>query len=327
MPGAQQLELLRRLNLAGSDDPALADRVLHTSAAGRGHGDLPLGDTAPGAFGARGVDPEALPPYELVRVASVLLGQDLVARGAEQPEPGPVRPWRLRYRLVGDPLVVDATTRHLTARGRPPGGRLPFVVVAAGPLDTLLAHTWSQRSLEHGSGRWGAWLRFWSQRDQLPPRLDLPGAVRRWSPRRPFVRIVTDPSRLARSLGVLRLPQVPVPGADQVELARRVAPVVGLLAPASERPGLMRTFAAALPETATPPVSLPEWARPWADTAAQRLIRELRRADYPVVGDLADLAPRPDSAPTAPTGAALERLVLDLAIRMLVESHTRGGQR
>jgi hypothetical protein len=47
------------------------------------------------------------------------------------------------------------------------------------------------------------------------------------------------------------------------------------------------------------------------------MTRRLTRAGYPVVGDLADLAPR-----TAPTGAATgadDQQVLDLAIRMIVD--------
>ena len=42
LPGAQQLELLRRLNLAGRPSAALATRVLEASAPGRGTPDLQL---------------------------------------------------------------------------------------------------------------------------------------------------------------------------------------------------------------------------------------------------------------------------------------------
>jgi hypothetical protein len=335
LPGAQQLELLRRLNMAagssahargGSDHlrTQLAERVLRAPAAGRGRADLPLVGVGPVGFGPRPVDPADLPAGELLRVASVLLAQDLVSLGPDHLESSWTRPWRLRYRLVGDPLLAAATTRHLTRRGRPPGGVRPFVVVAAtSPLDELLAHTWTQRCFEHGARPWPDWLRFWSERGQLPPRADLVASVRRWSRWRPFVRIVTDPSRLPRALGVRRIPPMRTPGADQAELARRVAAVVGLLVPADQRPDLMRTFLARLPETSTPPVSIPASARPWIDAAAQRMVRDLRRADYPVVGDLADLVPSGDHADPGPAGAGLDQLVLDLAARMLVDPDWR----
>ncbi len=53
-----------------------------------------------------------------------------------------------------------------------------------------------------------------------------------------------------------------------------------------------------------------------------RLTRHLTRAGYPVVGDLADLAPR--AAPAAVAGAD-DRQVLDLAIRMVVDPGWRTG--
>ena len=94
LPGAQQLELLRRLNLASGssarprgghdrDRTRLADRVLATPAAGRGKADLPLLGLPHHGFGAGPVDPSTIGPHELLRVASVLLADDLVALGAD----------------------------------------------------------------------------------------------------------------------------------------------------------------------------------------------------------------------------------------------------
>lgn len=329
-PGAQQLELLRRLNGASGTRPrpVLADRVLAAPAAGRGRTDLPLVGAVTNGFGALPVNPADLPDRELVRVASSLLAQDLVSRGADPAPATWTRPWRRRVRVVGDPLVVATTTDALAARGRPQGGVLPHVVVAAGPLDVLLAHTWTRRCFEHGSRPWRDWVGFWQGRRELPPRVDLAAAVRRRHGRRPLVRIVTDPSRLASAVGVRKLPVERVPGADQAELARRVASVVGLLAPSEQRPELMRTFQARVPATTTPTVAVPRSARAWLEDAAERLIRDLRRADYPVLGDLADLMPRfADVTPAGPVGAELDRAVLDLALRMLVTDQGDGQMR
>jgi hypothetical protein len=329
LPGAQQLELLRRVNLAlGSsaqahrgDDIArtrLSDRVLAAPAAGRGQADLPLvGVGAPG-FGPRPVDPSDVSARELLRVAAALLADDLVTLGADPVSTSWRRPWRRRFRLVGDPVLVGALRRDLLARGRPEGGPRPLLVAVGAPLDDLLAHTWTQRCFETGATPWAEWLRYWRERDQLPARADLLASVRRWNARRPFVRIVTDLERLPRQLGVRSLPPVRVPGADQAELARRVAAVLGLKVPAHERPALMRTLQRRIPDTGVAPVGVPAREREWVTSSAARMSRGLTRAGYPVVGDLADLAPR-EAWTAAPGPAAAEQQVLDLAVTMLVD--------
>lgn len=323
LPGAQQLELLRRLNLAlGSSTPPrgertrLAERVLAAPAAGRGKADLPLVGIPHRGFGAAPVDPAAISAHELLRVASVVLADDLVALGPDPVATSWSRPWRRRFRLVGDPLVAAATREHLLGLGRPEGGPRPFVVVVGRPLDELLAHTWTQRCFETGATPWAEWLRFWRERDQLPARADLLASVHRWGGRRPFVRVVTDTDLLPRQVGVRSLPPVAVPGADQAELARRVAAVVGLRIERQARPGLMRTLRRRIPHSGVAPVGVPARERAWVARSAARTIRGVSRAGYAVVGNLADLEPR--AATAGPTGPD-DRQVLDLAIRMLVD--------
>lgn len=326
VPGAQQLELLRRIN-STADAPvpaALVDRVLAAPAAGRGKADLPLAGLPAPSYGPRPVDPSLMDPRELLRVASVLLADDLVGLGPDPVRTSWARPWRRRFRLVGDPIVTASAREHLLARGRPEGGPRPFVVAVGAPLDDLLAHTWTQRCFEHGSRPWADWLRFWRERDQLPARVDLVDSVRRWGGRRPFVRVVTDLTRLPGQVGVRHLPEVRTPGADQAELARRIAAVVGLRAPAAERPALMRTLQRRIPDTGVAPVGVPAGEQEWVTGSAARLGRQVSRAGYPVVGDLADLGPR--AAPDAAAGAD-DQQVLDLAIRMIVDPtwRTPGG--
>jgi hypothetical protein len=336
LPGAQQLELLRRLNLAlGSsarprgdhdlDRTRLADRVLATPAAGRGKADLPLLGLPHHGFGAGPVDPSTVGPHELLRVASVLLADDLVALGADPVATSWARPWRRRFRLVGDPVVTVALREHLVARGRPEGGPRPFVVAVGRPLDELLAHTWTQRCFETGATPWAEWLRFWRERDQLPDRADLVGSVRRWHGRRPFVRVVTDLDLLPRQVGVRTLPSVRVPGADQAELARRVAAVVGLRVPAHERPGLMRTLQRRIPDSGVAPVVVPPRERDWVAASAARTVRGVTRAGYSVVGDLADLEPRAAASGASGPPGPDDGQVLDLAIRMVVDPAWRAG--
>ncbi len=104
LPGAQQLALLRRLNVAadaaGRRVPLpTADRVLAAGVSGRGRGDLPVaGADEPERFGLRPVDPDELPDDELLRVAAGLIADDrrrdrrCRARGADAARPCPFRP-------------------------------------------------------------------------------------------------------------------------------------------------------------------------------------------------------------------------------------------
>ena len=329
LPGAQQLELLRRVN-ASAQEPGrlprgLADRILAASAAGRGRSDLPLSGAGEPAYGPRPVDPGELGAADLVRVASVLLAEDAVALWEAEPAAPRTRRWRRRYRLLGDPLVAAQARAALVADGRPEGGPKPVFVVVAGPFDDLLAHTWTQRCFEHGTRSWPQWLRFWRERDQLPPRLDPVAAVRRWRVDPQLVRVVTDRPRLAGEVGVRRLPATRIPGADQAELARRIAAVTGLLTPAHQRPAVMAPLAARLPAAGLAPVAVPDEHRDWVQDMAARVTRELRHAGYPVVGDITDLTPR-FGAEASPGGAELEGRVLDLAIGMLVDPGWRTGE-
>ncbi len=322
LPGAQQLELLRRLNLSVSSDSLhrghshlstrLADRVLTAAAPGRGKPDLALLGVEDSPYGPRPVDPSLLRPHELIRVATSVLAEDVVALGVPAPERHLRRVWHRNYRVAGDPIAAAAVRDHLTSRGRPPGGHGAQTLVLGGPLDRLLADVWTRRCFERGTGGWTEWLRFWQQRDELPPRIDLAGVAERQHGR---VSVVLDLSRLPALLGVRQLPPPTRPGADASELARRIATVVGLLVPADERAGLMtNTLLPRMPMTGMPPVSLPEEHREWVHAAAERMARRLSRAGYPVVGDPATVLP----TESAPNEATPEQ-VLALAVRMLVD--------
>ena len=87
LPGAQQLELLRRLNLAApAAGRRLADRILAAVATGRGRPDLELVGVAPARpFGFPPVDPSELSDGELLRVAVGLVAD--VLAGLDTPSP------------------------------------------------------------------------------------------------------------------------------------------------------------------------------------------------------------------------------------------------
>ena len=254
------------------------------------------------------------------RVATSLLAEDLVALGVREPRRSLRRSWRGPLRVAGDPVEAAHVRTLLAGRGRAGGPGSP-VVIMGGPLDQMLADTWTRRCFERGSGGWLEWLRFWRQRGDLPPRIDLPAVADRHLgiPGTPEVRVVLDPALVPGLLGRRRVPAATRPGADAAELARRIATVVGLLVPTEQRAALMtHTLLPRMPHTQTPPVTLPEEHRDWVAAAAERMARRLRRAGYPVLGDPASLVPVESAAPAAPPVARGE-LVLDLGIRMLVD--------
>ena len=325
VPGAQQLELLRRTNLVGRPDAGLVDRILAASAPGRGRPDLELvGAAAQSPFGARPVDPGELPERELLRVAAHLIAEDVVAAGVPPtPVPALPRPWRRRYRLVGDPLVADPLRRELLQRGRGPRGGGDVVVVAA-DLARMLGDTWTARCFGQGAAPWPDWLEGWRHRRRVPPRIDVARVASTWAARRGVerVHVVLDPAALPGLVGVRRLAEPPRPSADAAELARRVASMLGLMVTPPVRGRLMaerfRPWVASAPGR---PVDVPLEHRAWVGERAAAMAREVRRAGYPVHGDPDALVPRP-TPPTLPghDGA------LELAVRTLLHGPDAGDE-
>lgn len=317
LPGAQQLELLRRLNLAGRPSDALRAQVLDSVAAGRGSQDLPLaGDGPTPAFGPRPVDPGALPPGELLRVATSVLAQQLVTLGTP---PGPPArrawPWRRRYRLLGDPALVVPLRRALLERGRPPGGTGARVWIAGTALDRMLGDVWTERCFGLGVGTWTAWVGGLEQHRRVPDRVDLPRIAEHWArlagPHR--VSVVLTPGALPGLLGAPPAPPATV-SADAAELARRLGPVLALLLPEARRARLLHeVLRPRLARLAGDPPGLPEAQRAWAEQRARRMGHALARGDYAVVGDPQLVLP--DGRGTLPTGAG----ALEVAVRVLRE--------
>jgi hypothetical protein len=317
LPGAQQLELLRRLNQLRLPSPELAERVLGASAPGRGRPDLGLVGVLPeSAFGPPPVDPAGLPADELVRVATALIAEDVVAAG-DPLEPRTPRLLRRRYRLLGDPGVTDWLRDLLLADGRPPGGRSATVVVTGTDLPTMLANVWAARSVGAGVRPWPEWLAAVIRRRRLPERIDLPALAEAWVPRVGASRVhvvLDDPRRVARLAGVRRRFAAARPlSADAVELARRTAPVVGTLVTAERRTALMRhRLLPVLAAHPGPSLRVPRRYDPWLAERTADLRRRLAAGGYSVHGTLPE--PTERRGVTAPN----EERVLALAMRVLL---------
>jgi hypothetical protein len=320
VPGAQQLELVRRLNLAGAPAPRLVERVLAAGAPGRGQPDLELvGAARESRFGPQPVDPATVPDDELLRVAVGILAEDVVARGLPAPpKEGRPRPWRRHYELHGDPELAAPIRADLLARGRPPGGGVPVHVIVATDLGRMLAHVWTTRAFGSGIPAWQGWLRTVERHGSLPAPIDpLVTARTRTGDATPDrIHIVFDHDALPRLLGVRRLPERPPElAAEAPDLARRISGVAGLLVPDHQRKALMRrTVRPLLAQEPGRPLSVPEQHHSWLRDHAARIADGLSRAGYPVHGDPAALAP----VRTAGVDAPAPRSTLALATRMML---------
>lgn len=327
LPGAQQLELLRRLNLEGRPSAALADRVIAASAPGRGMPDLQLvGAADESPFGPRPVEPTDLPDAELTRVATGLIAEDVVAAGAPDDAPrGHPRPWRTRYRLVGDSWLADPIRTELVRRGRPPGDRGATVYVLGTDLATMLVDAWTARSFAEGGAGWRDWLDPYTRSGRVPPRTDLVATAETWVGRvgRERVELVLDPALLPPLVGVRRpLPTPPVLSADAVDLVRGVGAALGLLVLPDLRAKLLRhTLAPRLARAPGRPLGVPEEHAEWVHRRAARMRDALLSAGYAVHGDPDLLVPAPEAmaagADPADTG------VLTVALRLLLEPQPR----
>ena len=322
LPGAQQLELLRRLNAAGRVPAHVATRVLEASAAGRGLPDLPLaGGAQPRPYGPLPVDPADLPDDELLRVASSVIADDVVAAGVPEPvRRGLPRPWRRRYRLAGDPVLAEPRSADLLTRGHRSPGRYSPVLVLGTDLGQMLVDAWTARSIDEGTDPWRQWIDRAARADNPPERVDLVRTAAHWreeaGPRR--VRVVLDLDELPGLVGENRaLDAGRGLSADAVDLVRRVGLVVGVLAVPAERRALVRAnLLPRLVDAPGEPLVLPERHSRAVRAMANRQRDDLIEGGYAVVGRPDSLLPVERPGVTEPAAAG----VLALALHLLLEN-------
>jgi hypothetical protein len=301
--------------------------VVTASAPGRGRPDLELvGVDEDRRFGPPAVDPADLPDEELLRVATGLLAEDVVAAGSAAPQqPRRTRRLRTRYELAGDPWLVPAFTAQLVAGGRPPGGRGRAVHVLGADVATMLGHAWTASCLGDGAPSWPEFLAKLRSRQRLPPRLDLVATAERFlaRPHTGRVDVVLDPGALPALVGVRRLGAVPDLAVPAGDLARQVGVALSLLVTPPVQARLLRQ--ALLPRLAGVPGARPEVPheqRDWVEDVATRLRRRLLRTGYPVVGGPDRLLPRWPTAGSPGIRDHHQGRVLDLAIGLLLEPVT-----
>jgi hypothetical protein len=332
LPGAIQLEVLRRLNLmTRSSQGALADRILESSAPGRGQPDLQLaGAVAWSGFGPPPVDPGQIKAGELVRLAVGVLAELTV-----DADPGPVEtprrprrlPWRRGFHIVGNPLAGQQTREALAGAGRHSGRRRPVAVVLADDLGGMFADLWCWR-VRHGlSTPFPSWVGTWAARDVLPPPLDPAAVAARWARRvgRGNVHVVVQrhpEAEVARIVGARR----PVDGAHAglsgaaCQLVRDVNGVLRVLVDADRHQHLLDTVLLPwLAEEHGPRLDVPRRHQEWVRRRAERLREELAAGRYALHGDL-------DLLVAAPAGARprSDQAVLEVALRTLLRTKEEG---
>ncbi len=339
VPGAAQLEVVRRLALAGGapDFSQLADGVLALSGPGRGLPELPLpGSPVREGTGPRPLDPAEIPAQELIRVAEgVLVAQVL---GHPVPAPAPPsnrhRPWQPAYRLVGAPVTAPRTSQALARAGRGEGGRRPRVLLVALPFDQLMGEVWSVRVQRSSDARWPRFWARWRKSDHLPVSADLVGLAEHWAAkvgrRRVEVVFAADPAdaaqRVASLLGrTVDVPAEPSLSAESVELLRGVNRVLSIAVPESRHLELLSGVLVDLVAGPGQPwLAAPSGVRDWAVARSTRMVEELLEGGYAVHGEPGLLVPDLRSGhPDAPDPEVTLEIALHACLRAFGHEESR----
>lgn len=347
LPGAAQLELVRRLSTAGGpaglpDFAGLADLVLATTGPGRGLLDVPLPwrGTTP-TTGTPPVEPDALPPEELVRAAVGALVPLLAALPPTPPAPESRRwrPWRPGFVLAGAPTTVAVVRTALLENGLREGGSRATHLVLGGPLDELMAQHWAVRVRRGAALRWQRLWRAAEAKDRVPPSVDLrtiaAGLAERHGPQRVHVVVADDPvdvlAHVADVLGVAGLTpgQSTAPQVLATDLLRRLNPALTLAVGPERRrrlaDGVWTELAGGEPPTS---LAIPSGRFGWAVAAGERMAVELSSGRYAVHGDPGLVVPvRRAGVPRAPEPEAVLAHALTVIGRAWRAGRTDAGGR
>lgn len=295
IPGAQHLEVVRRLNLTEPASSHLAEIVLHTSGPGRGQQDLDLAGIGDRGFGALPIDPSDVPAGELLRVASGALADlTLTTRPRIRPEVRRPRRRRTHYRLTGDPLLAAAFRRQLRGQGRPQGGRHPQVVVLLSDYGTYLADVWAARARRGNGPPWQQWIGRFAGKEGLPQRTDILVQAARWADRvgRSRVHLAFAAADVARITGAAQLRSPRRLSHAALEVVRHTSTGLRLVVDEERRTELVsRTLVPWLRDAdddALPGPVLPRRHHGWLAREAARIRDGLAAAGYPVPGESLD---------------------------------------
>jgi len=312
LPGAAQLELVRRLAAQVGGDPLpdfhrLADLVLTTAGPGRGLVDVPLpwrGDSTgtSARIGTPPVEPDQLPAEEILRIAAGVLAR-LLATASRVPDrrrPRTWRRWRRGFTLLGAPTTVDLVRAALRARGLREGGTRTTYLVLGGPLEDLMAQRWSSRVRAGAGLRWQSLWRTAATNDRVPPGIALPTIAAHladeFDPARVHVVLADDASATLALVGeVLGVSTDPIAGRSDVlatDLLRRVNPALTLAVGEDVRRQIVGHVWPEISSGEDPgPLGAPDAQLDWAIAAGERMATRLSGGRYAVHGEPALVVP------------------------------------
>lgn len=265
-PGAAQLELARRVNEAGAR-PTVVRRILTTGAPFRGQQEfLVRGVAEVRDYGPVPVDPAEVPRQELVRVGVGALAEELASRVPPPARPRRPRPWD-RFRGSG------------------------VLALPLAPVDHLLYDAWAARARRGRVLAWRRWTVRLARTDRVPEPLQFERRAQRWLATGFRRRVEVTPEASGRPVA-----------ADSVELVRQVHMLLGGLLAPDERDRLAQQLLSPWlgQRIGDRRLRLPDEVRAWATTLGERIAEDVRRAGYPVRGNLATLTQLDTAAPQRP---------------------------
>lgn len=265
-PGAAQLELARRVNLAGGRGEVVR-RILATGAPARGRQEfLVSGVAETRGYGPMPIDPAEVPDAELIRVGVGVLTEHLAA---------------------AVPPVQPAATRGRLSRFRGNG----VLTLPLAPVDRLLHDAWVTRARRGPVLPWQRWTVRLARADRVPPSMLFVSRGEHWLATGFRRRVELSPAALP-----------PPIDAGAADLVRRIQPLLGGLLDREQRDRLAVQVLAPWLErrTGVRRLTLPVEARAWAVGLAERMAADVRRAGYPVRGDLTVLTEIDTGGPERP---------------------------
>lgn len=310
LPGAGQLELVRRLAMERAPEHArLAELVFGTAGGGRGRVDVPLpwpADDTPDhggpVIGTPPVASDELSADEVLRVAAAVLVRLLAAA---RPEPAEGRgrswrPWRRGVTLLGAPATVALLRGALHERGLREGGARTTYLVVGAPLEELMAQRWSARVRAGAGMRWQRMWRTAEVHDRVPPGIAVPALAARLAdevgPSRVHVILGADADAAALLVGeVLGIELGSFEDRHDslaTDLLRRVNPLLTLAVGEDRRREIVTRV---WPEVAagedSGPLGVPAGHWDWAVRTGERMATALTSGRYAVHGDPALVVP------------------------------------
>ncbi|MEP6815659.1 MAG: hypothetical protein ABI873_08930 [Marmoricola sp.] len=317
LPTAAQLEVVRLLaereRLGGEHrDPSfarLAALVIGTPVGGRGLVDVPLAwPESPQVVGARAVEPDDLPPDELLRVCVSAIVRTTLSDslGPGRPVKAHRRPWRRAFVVAGVSAHAESVRAALLDAGQVEGGRRPTVLVVGAPLDVMMAMHWRRR-VEAGAGV--RWRRVWSgsaARDALPAPVDVAALADDWASRvgaeNVHVVLERDPADAVTVAGRVLdvgLGSVDDQSADvvQTDLLRRINQMLAIRGSEATRAFRASVFGQFLFRSSRgEPLGVPDRQLGWAVEQAEAMATRLGAGCYAVHGDPRVVVPSSDAA-------------------------------